>query len=801
MLLIKVWRWFVRKVGAYTLWSIGLLFLALSSVAYGYADFLRGIGPVQLNWLALLGVVLGWAVGRSRMRGVLAFLFLLALGLVLDLLLLADLFQPLWTWFRAALGVVVTGLQPDISPDLGVLRFAGTEVELAITKVAAEVGGWLRTLFAGAPSFNLTAVSLLWGFVLWLVASWAGFVQRRFSKPLLAILPAGILLAAGLSYTRASTISLFPAVFALLTLIALSSSKSRTEFWEREQIDYPEDAGFEIVLSAVGITLSLLLVAIIVPRLTLRPIVNFVYRLTEGQIQQVDPVIQSLGLVQEAEDNAGFVTLGVAGLPRVHLLNSDIDLSEQLVMTVRMTAGIFPEEIETLGQPLYWRSLTYDQYLGSGWLGSGTTQRDYLPGELVSTTQLPNHRMVEHAVRYIAEDRQLVYAAGELVTLDTDFEVAFRDIPTGTAAFGYPGDHFGTLFDGREYKVRAWVPLASQAALRQSDGVVPGWILNRYLALPTGIPARVFALAQQVAQGHDNTFDRVRALEQYLRTFPYDLEVPEPPAGRDMVDYFLFDLQRGYCDYYASAMIVMARSIGIPARLAVGYAQGTYDRANDRYLVSEAEAHSWVEVYFPDIGWIPFEPTAGRPAIQRPQDIAEIPPALRDVSPDAPMLPWYAWWVSSWQRGLLVALLAGGLFLLAWFQFDAWWLYQFPAEQVLERLYRRLYRHGRRLGIRSQRGETPAEFSARLERRLLDLQEHARTGFDLHPAIEAIQRLTDLYTTSLYSSHPATRKEQWQSIDLWRRLRPSLVLARFFKFRIFRKKILARENGQDGTIR
>jgi transglutaminase-like putative cysteine protease len=111
-------------------------------------------------------------------------------------------------------------------------------------------------------------------------------------------------------------------------------------------------------------------------------------------------------------------------------------------------------------------------------------------------------------------------------------------------------------------------------------------------------------------------YDRARAIEQYLRTFPYSLDVPHPPPDQDLVDYFLNDLRKGYCDYYASAMVVLARAAGIPARLAIGYANGTYDLNSRRFLVTEADAHSWVEVFFPNIGWVAFEPTAGRPALE-----------------------------------------------------------------------------------------------------------------------------------------------------------------------------------------
>ena len=77
-----------------------------------------------------------------------------------------------------------------------------------------------------------------------------------------------------------------------------------------------------------------------------------------------------------------------------------------------------------------------------------------------------------------------------------------------------------------------------------------------------------------------------------------------------MADYFLFDLKTGYCDYYATSMIVMARAVGLPARLVIGYANGDYDPVKAEYVIREADAHSWVEVYFAGAGWVEFEPTA-----------------------------------------------------------------------------------------------------------------------------------------------------------------------------------------------
>jgi transglutaminase-like putative cysteine protease len=93
-----------------------------------------------------------------------------------------------------------------------------------------------------------------------------------------------------------------------------------------------------------------------------------------------------------------------------------------------------------------------------------------------------------------------------------------------------------------------------------------------------------------------------------LRQYPYSLEVTGPPPNVDPVAYFLFELQAGYCDYYASAMVVMARSLGLPARMGVGYLAQPADEAGVQ-TIRQLHGHSWAEIYFAGVGWVEFEPT------------------------------------------------------------------------------------------------------------------------------------------------------------------------------------------------
>jgi len=132
-----------------------------------------------------------------------------------------------------------------------------------------------------------------------------------------------------------------------------------------------------------------------------------------------------------------------------------------------------------------------------------------------------------------------------------------------------------------------------------------------YLQLPDTFPESVKELASAITSGYDNDFDKAKAIEQFLSKtdYTYTLSPPATPRGRDFVEYFLFDLKKGYCTYYASAMVMLLRSIGIPARYVEGYVLPSRPGSNSTYNVTNERAHAWAEAYFEGIGWLQFEPT------------------------------------------------------------------------------------------------------------------------------------------------------------------------------------------------
>lgn len=138
-------------------------------------------------------------------------------------------------------------------------------------------------------------------------------------------------------------------------------------------------------------------------------------------------------------------------------------------------------------------------------------------------------------------------------------------------------------------------------------------IYKTYLQLPRNLPQRVKDLATSLVAGSKTDYDKAKAIEQYLsKTYPYNLDVRSTPRNRDFVDYFLFDLKQGYCSYYASAMAVLARCAGLPARYVEGYMlpPEPTKESPTTYIVTNMQAHAWVEIYFEGYGWLPFEPTS-----------------------------------------------------------------------------------------------------------------------------------------------------------------------------------------------
>jgi hypothetical protein len=159
-----------------------------------------------------------------------------------------------------------------------------------------------------------------------------------------------------------------------------------------------------------------------------------------------------------------------------------------------------------------------------------------------------------------------------------------------------------------EYEANSFLPMPPPAAVREAGTNYEGSIRETYLQLPTVDP-RIPELARQITARDNTPFDKARSIEAYLRShYGYTLDLSGPPQS-DPLPYFLFQKRAGHCEYFATAMTVMLRTLDIPARYINGFQTGEYNDVAGDLVVRESDAHSWVEVYFPGFGWLTFDPT------------------------------------------------------------------------------------------------------------------------------------------------------------------------------------------------
>jgi transglutaminase-like putative cysteine protease len=218
----------------------------------------------------------------------------------------------------------------------------------------------------------------------------------------------------------------------------------------------------------------------------------------------------------------------------------------------------------------------------------------------------------------------LIYAPSEPVWLDraanvqiTPAENGFNDILSWQVK--------RSMLSGNRYEVRAEIGNPDLQELRAAPAAYPQWVQEHYFEVPDSIRQDIQALARKITAGQDNPYDKAAAITNYLRiNLQYSTSLPPAPEGRDPIEWVLFDYKKGFCNYYASAEVLMLRSVGVPARLAVGFAQG--EVKDGAYIVRRRDAHAWPEVFFPGLGWVEFEPTTSQQPLVRSDSTAQANP-------------------------------------------------------------------------------------------------------------------------------------------------------------------------------
>jgi len=625
-------------------------------------------------------------------------------------------------------------------------------------------------------------------FVFAYLAAW--YVYRR-HQVWGAILPTGLALVLNLFYALPQSglyLGLF-IVSALLLLIRMNL-QSMEQHWRNAAIGYSSDISFDFLWYGGVLAVVLIFLVWLIPA----------GNPESAWLDIFDP-LQAPWQGLEDNFNRAFNTLRAVARPSsatffgtTLMMGGPVNLGQAPVMDIQADNG------------RYWRATVYDKYTGIGWINThrdiaNLGANDMRIGETREYYRVP----VTQTVSLYVNDQNVLYAQSEPLRFDIPVEIRYA--PPAQDRFDVAVIRARRpLREGTSYTVISNISIADEDSLRTDSINYSYYISATYLQLPNALPERVKSLAKQITAPYSNPYDKAAALEKYLKTkIKYNDQVSAPPTDRDGVDYTLFDRPEGYCNYYASVMAVMARAVGIPARVASGYSLGEYK--DGVFHVVEANAHSWVDIYFPNYGWIEFEPTSNKPDINRPTKPEPAPdnPDLanaasearkkqpRDKTPDedtGSITPGgFTFGSSFWNNPQTLAIVGGSLLsvlcvvlvtiiLLRQQQRDA-------RISPTGRVYEKMLNRARWLGVREQKHATPLERAQLISCVLPAVQlqaeqialSYTRERFSARP-------LDDADRSTLTKTWDTWRVEWWRAMALQQRdrmLRPIRALAEFIR--------------------
>ena len=465
------------------------------------------------------------------------------------------------------------------------------------------------------PLFFIALVT----FAFWIIGSSAGFRLTRDQNYLMAVVPSAIALLVIQSYDNSVPgriwIMAFYALTALLLLGRLNNLENKKS-WRERRIFLSPDNSIDLT-STMAVAAGLIIIFSWVP---------------PASIESYDSAVKSWNKLTKPwraftdRMEIAFSSLeSPSGGKRGEFYGSELALGRGFPLSDSVMFTVQTPELESNQKPprYYWRGRTYDYFLEGQWYTTQSSLEDYSPSDIVPmalTSETPDPE------RFIFNTGELtfslVYAPPQVVWLSR--QGATRRQSAGNLDEIISWYATPALLSGEVYQVDAILNNPDIELLRQADTDYPDWVTEQYLQMPDDFSTKVSDLAEEITAEHDNPFDKTTAITRYLRdNIEYSDSLPLAPRKADPLEWMLFEYKKAYCVYYSTAEIMMLRSLGIPARLAVGFAQG--ERDGNNYIVHRNDAHAWPEVYFPGVGWIEFEPTGSQPVLNRPLPPRDLP--------------------------------------------------------------------------------------------------------------------------------------------------------------------------------
>ena len=641
-----------------------------------------------------------------------------------------------------------------------------------IVRLGEHIYLWLEAISTGGVGKDNTIFLMMLVAAFWLITYVAIWNTIRTPHLWRAVAPAGVILLINMYYYGGEQVLAFWLVvylFVVLLYAARSYTLRQEERWQFGRVRFKPEIERDFLQLGAAIAVAAVVFGMVAPVFAGAPQVSGLWREISRPVRSIEDTFSRM-----------FSGLQPHGLPytnpfgRTLALLGQRNLGNELVLEVRS-----PES-------RYWQGVIYDRYTGTAFQSSNTERISAAADELALPQQFAKRELITQTVAVYFPNNTLIFAAPQPVAVN---QTGWIDVLSGNDLNMWT--MLTPIGGGDSYRVVSAVSRAPIEQLRSAGTNYPATIREHYLQLPDSLPDRVKDLAQTIVTDAKATtpYDQSSALEAWLRkNIKYNDQIPAPAQGQDGVEYVLFVTQEGYCDYYASAMAVMARSLGIPARIATGFAQGTFDAQRDLYQVYQNNAHTWVEIYFPQYGWIQFEPTASQPAIVRPRpesstgttnanapdpgdssraggrEVVDEDEARRNATGDRPDLTQAA---NQSSAGWLIVIGSAAVLLVVGGVFAAMGWYEKRGTPATASggawAFARLSRMTRWLRLKLSAADTP--------------YEQAKTiGLAVPQRREEIDRLADLYVREQYGR---AEVDLDQTRSIWKRLHWSLWGAGF----------------------
>jgi len=661
------------------------------------------------------------------------------------------------------------------------------------------IGVWWNRITDGTasqdPSFYLVLICLL----MWITGGWLAWCVLRWRKPMLGLIPGAAAFATNVLNVpidqNGYTLAMLVLTLALLLWTNYTGSIANAV---RASVKLTGDARWDFWESGLVAMAALIVLGIMLPPLST----------ADRTLDLESGIFSSWAQLQQRLSHPGIFSSGsgsgVTGFTEDVKLSGPLQRTRDVVFTYNVVG-------EYASSARYFRGLNVTVNLGSEWRYANangvkeTVLKNQTPSYAEEYQKLAVAGFNVRMLRPPVGNPDILFYPSQLykvdrVTLVT--QVPLR--PSQNSGDLYSVDRLSSLQPANSsgnYVVTVEYSTATQAELESAGTNYPDWV-RQFSAPPSyGYRSQVvlekihrLALSIVDAAGAVTPYDKAAAIESYLRDpskFQYTLETPRTPDGMDPLDFFLFTSKKGYCEFFASAMGDMLRSLGIPTRLVNGFGPGNFDANANAFVVRGEDAHTWVEVYFPApagttqaYGWIPFEPTADGNylSIQRGQtgvglclrdDGCDQPvstagsgggavasPKPRNIGPDIN--------AGSSGGGLRVgALDASALTKIAGFIVALLLLLIVAASRYLRprtvmAVWRRMLTLTSLAGAERSPGETPLELGRRLQRTFPE-------------AAEPVGALTSGFVVAAYAPPDIASTSRTSVMDAWTQLRPMLL--------------------------